>query len=397
MKFIAGVFLLLYLYTLAFGIFMTEIFRIPAPFLFGVPLLLFFRQQEAKAFLYGREAIVITVAAFIYDVIGLSDFKGFAAHILTIAICLLVFNYFIGKSRIRFNVSVLIFMLLLLFSSVIMVLNHYYGAMDNLRAVLLDDIVLQSPAGIATTQFNFGYQLAVLAPFVFIYTCISNQATMIKAFALAVCLVLLFLGMQRSVFVCFICSAIVFLVLYYRFKAVLVIALVTLTCFLLYNYVLKDNLDTVNNIVTKNEHNDAAYDRYGLAEQNFNIYLDYPFGLIFYGKDWSDVIYRDYVFSSGITSHNAYLMFFTYLGPFLGLGLLWAIYDRVVTISLNTVSFIRKKENAMMVCLCFAFLSVSINALSHNPWLLAADGPTVFLYFSILHLYKISIPTDDYA
>jgi hypothetical protein len=49
--------------------------------------------------------------------------------------------------------------------------------------------------------------------------------------------------------------------------------------------------------------------------------------------------------------------------------------------------YIRAKENAMLVCLCFSFAGVSINALSHNPWLIGADGSTIFLYFGIMQLY----------
>jgi uncharacterized membrane protein YhaH (DUF805 family) len=161
-----------------------------------------------------------------------------------------------------------------------------------------------------------------------------------------------------------------------------------LICGLAYIYVLKDNLDMTNNILVKNNHNDAAYNRSDLAGENLRIYAEYPYGLIFYGKNWGDVIYRDYVFSSGITSHNAYLIFFTYLGPFLGLGLLAAIYYRVGAAVMYVFRRLRDRENAMLACLCFSFIGVSVNALSHNPWLISADGPTVFLYFSILHLYQ---------
>jgi hypothetical protein len=165
--------------------------------------------------------------------------------------------------------------------------------------------------------------------------------------------------------------------------------MILLASLLFFNYVLKDNLGGAENILTKNEHNDASNDRSGLAMENLRIYTEYPFGLIFYGKNWGDVIYRDYVFSSGITSHNAYLMFFTYLGPFAGIGLLLAIYYKPIQLFLGAVRFIRKKENALMICLCFSFIGICLNALSHNPWLLSADGPTVFLYFSILQLHHI--------
>jgi hypothetical protein len=82
-------------------------------------------------------------------------------------------------------------------------------------------------------------------------------------------------------------------------------------------------------------------------------------------------------------------MFITYLGPFLGLGLLLIIYSGVVGIGFNALKEIRNKDNALLICLCFSFIAVSINAAAHNGWLLSADGPTLFLYFSILHSEKM--------
>ncbi len=137
--------------------------------------------------------------------------------------------------------------------------------------------------------------------------------------------------------------------------------------------------------------NDPEYNRTLLMSENINIFADYPLGLVFYGKNWSNVIYRNQVFASGITSHNAYFMFITYLGPFLGLGLLIIIYSSIIKIGFNALKEIRLKDNALLICLCFSFLGISINAVSHNAWLLSADGPTVFLYFSIIHLNKIKI------
>lgn len=388
MKLMVTLLMMFYLGTLAFGIFLTDVFRIPAPFLFCFPLVFLFREKGAVQFLYARELILLCIALFFYYVIGLSEVNSFAANILCIMICAFYFNYFVGNSERRFNASVWIFFGLLFFSSVVMVLNHFYGEMDTLRELIMGDRILQSPAGIALSQFAYGYQLAALIPFAFICTCAFKTPLLVKGIALGTCLLFVFLGMQRSVFVGFVGATFLFLALYYRFRAVLVIVLMVLVCGLLYNYVLKDNLDTYNNILVKNNHNDAAYNRSSLAEENLRIYTDYPYGLIFYGKNWSDVIYRDYVFSSGITSHNAYLIFFTYLGPFLGLGLLAAIYYRVGSACRYVFYHLRKPENAMLACLCFSFIGVSVNALSHNPWLISADGPTVFLYFSILHLYQ---------
>lgn len=388
MKLIVTMLMMFYLATLAFGIFLTDLFRIPAPFLFCFPLVFLFREKGAVKFRYARELILLCLASFIYYVIGLSEVNSFAANMLCIMICAFYFNYFVGGNERRFSASVWIFYGLLVISSVVMVLNHFYGEMDTLRELIMGDKILQSPAGISISQFAYGYQLAALIPFLFICTCTFKTPLVVKGIALAACLLFVFLGMQRSVFVGFAGATFLFLVLYYRFRAVLAIALVVLICGLAYIYVLKDNLDMTNNILVKNNHNDAAYNRSDLAGENLRIYAEYPYGLIFYGKNWGDVIYRDYVFSSGITSHNAYLIFFTYLGPFLGLGLLAAIYYRVGAAVMYVFRRLRDRENAMLACLCFSFIGVSVNALSHNPWLISADGPTVFLYFSILHLYQ---------
>lgn len=131
------------------------------------------------------------------------------------------------------------------------------------------------------------------------------------------------------------------------------------------------------------------YNRSMLTMENLRIYSEYPYGLMFYGKNWGDVIYRNAIFSSGITSHNAYLMFLTYLGPFLGFGILAGLYYKIVGIIITVLRQAKKKENALMICLCCSFIAVSINSLSHNSWLVSANGPTFFLYFSILHLHFI--------
>ena len=48
-----------------------------------------------------------------------------------------------------------------------------------------------------------------------------------------------------------------------------------------------------------------------------------------------------------------------------------------------------------MIGLLFAFIGVSLNALSHSAWLISADGPTLFLFFSILQGAKIYTIPDD--
>ena len=388
MKLIVILFMFLYLYSLSFGIFLTETIRVPAPMLFAFPLIFLFREKVSR-FLYHKELWVLVIALFCYYVIGLSEFRSFAAYTIAVVVCILYFNYFIGGNRKRFHYSVLIFYLLLAFSSVIMVLNHFYPAVDGLRGILMDEQVLQSPSGIAVYQFNFGYQLAALVSFALLYAVLFNKYLVIKGAVFFACLVFIYLGMQRSVFVTFLFSVSLFLIIYYRLKAVFIICFAVVAGLVFYEQVLKENIQSRSNILTKNMNNDPAHNRTLLTMENLNIYADYPMGLVFYGKNWGDAIYRNQVFSSGLTSHNAYLMFFTYLGPFLGLGLLVMIYGSIVRIGFNALKEIRRKENALLICLGFSFLAVSLNAFSHNASLISADGPTLFLYFSILHLHKI--------
>jgi hypothetical protein len=79
-------------------------------------------------------------------------------------------------------------------------------------------------------------------------------------------------------------------------------------------------------------------------------------------------------------------MFLTYVGPFLGLGILAGLYYKIGKIIVGAFRNVRKKEFALMICLCCSFITISINSLSHNSWLVSANGPTFFLYFAILHL-----------
>jgi hypothetical protein len=87
-------------------------------------------------------------------------------------------------------------------------------------------------------------------------------------------------------------------------------------------------------------------------------------------------------------------MFVTLLGPFLGLGLLGAIYYRILSLFWNTVKNIHKKNQPLFLALFFSFFAISINALSHNGWLLSVDGPTIFLYFAILQ-YNVTSDTGN--
>ena len=387
MKFIAVVFVVLYLYGVSYGIFMTDFFRIPTPLIFCLPLVFLFREKDGIGFLYKQELILLVGAMFLYNVIGFSEYMVFIANAICIGMCAIYFNYFVGLDAKRFSISIYIFIAFLTFSAIVMVFNPFYFAeINNLRSMLMGEPVVQSPSGIATYQFNFGYQLAALVPFLVIYTLVFKKAFLIKILSLLACLLFIYLGMQRSVLVGFVVSVFLFLILYYNYKAIFIIAFAACAGFVFYTYVLKDNTDTYNNILTKNEHNMEEYNRSTLAAENLRIYSEYPYGLIFYGKDWSDVTYRNEVFSSGLTSHNAYLMFLTYVGPFLGLGILGGLYYKVGRIIINAFRNVKKTEYALMICLCCSFIAVSINSLSHNSWLVSANGPTFFLYFAILHL-----------
>ncbi|WP_432709913.1 hypothetical protein [Pedobacter sp.] len=366
---------------------MTELFRIPAPLIFCIPLIFLFREKGKLEFLYSRELVLFGIAIFLYNVVGLSELVVFFAYIICIGLCGFYFNYFVGTNLKRFTTTIFVFIALLTFSAIVMVFNPYYESeIDNLRTMLMGEPVLQSPSGIAVYQFNFGYQLAALVPFLLIITFVYKLPLFVKVLTLFICLLFIYLGMQRSVFVGFACSAFLFLLMYYNYKAIFITVFAACAAFIFYTYVLKDNLDTYNNIITKNENNMQEYNRSTLAAENLRIYSGYPYGLIFYGKDWSDVIYRNEVFSSGITSHNAYLMFLTYLGPFLGLGILIGLYHKIGKIIIDAFRNVRKKEYALMICLCCSFIAVSINSMSHNSWLVSANGPTIFLYFAILHL-----------
>jgi hypothetical protein len=382
--------MLFYLYTLAFGIFLTDSLRIPAPVISGL-ILLPFVKVNVRSFAYLKETIFFTVGMFLYYVIGTGDYKTFVATLITCLICLFYFNYFIGLNKVRFNLSVIIFFSLLLISMIFMVLDHNYpDIIDPLRSTLLDGEVKQSPAGLSDTQFTFGYQIAAFTAFAFIFVCCFRQLFLVQAIVLGICLTIIYLGMNRSAFVSFTATIILFLIIYYRFKAVLLVAASIIVGFAVYSLVLKDNVDSKKNILSKNvAKQDIEINRADLASENLNVYADYPFGLIFYGKNWDEVTYKNPVFPFGLTSHNAYLMFITYLGPFLGFGLLFAVYHKIVRLFWLTIKHIRLKANALLLSLFFSFLAVSINALFHNAWLFTTDGPTLFLYFGILQGSKI--------
>lgn len=367
---------------------MTELIRLPAPLLFCIPLA-FFWTEKGSQFLYTRVVLLICISSFLYEVVGLSLFKSFFGTSLTVIFCGVYFSYFVGFNRSRFIQSVWIFYSLLLVSTLVMVANHYIPAVDQLRGVILGGPVFQSPAGLSITQFSYGYQLAAFVTFAVISTFVFKKSMLLKLLVFISCAVFVFLGMQRSAFISFALATSLFLILYYRFKALLLLGFMVALCLSIYMLGGKERIMGTDNIVNKNEHNDEASNRSSLAKENLRIYAQYPYGLIFYGKNWYDVIYRNYVFSAGITSHNAYLMFITYLGPFLGIGMLAGVYLPVKNIIMQVLSQMHEPGNPLILCLIFSFISVSINALSHNPWLFTAEGSTLFSFFSILHWHKL--------
>lgn len=388
MKIIKLIFLLLYIYVVTFGIFLNDYFQIPAPFIMGFPLVFLFRNNLNFGFIYTKEVLLIGLGMFMYYGLGLSQFNSFAANLISVGVCAAFFNYYVGNNLAKFNQSIGLFYLLLISSSVIMMFDHYYD-LSALRSLLIGDHVLQSPAGIAQTKFTFGYQLAALSPFLVVVLATFKKSVLLQVIALFACLIFILFGMQRSVFVSFLVAISLFAVVYYRFKAIIVLIVVAACCFFIYTYYVEGNLNGVGNIITKSEQSNESQDRSNLLVENLKIFADYPFGLIFYGKSWSDVVYRDPVFYEGITSHNAYIMFITYLGPFLGVGLLLGIFSKVSSVFLSVLKEISDQKYALLISLCFSFLGVSINSLSHNDWLISANGPTIFIYFSILHLYRI--------
>ena len=387
----------LYLYAVAFCIFMTDIIRLPAPLIFGLPLLVFMN-GKLRAFGYFKEMALITLSLFLYYVVGMDDLKTFFAAFITIVVCAIYFDYFVALNKRRFNISVFVFFALLLFSMIILVGDHFAPSIvDPIRSILAGEQVQQSPSGIAVTQFNFGYQVVAFAAFVFVFVCTFKRNFLVKSIAFGLCLTFLYLGMNRSAFVCFTAAVFLFLLSYYRAKALLVIAASVIIGFAVYFYILKDDPDNKNNILAKNEaKSDDQYNRTDLVTENLKICADYPFGLIFYGKSWEDVTYRHPLFAFGLTSHNSYLMFLTFLGPFFGFGLLIAMYYRFMRMFRLLIKHSRLKDNALIVSLYFSFLAVCLNALSHNGWLLSVDGPTLFLYFCILQCEKIyPIQTEE--
>lgn len=385
--------MVLYLYTLSFDIFLNQKIRIPTPLFSAIPLIVLFGSFKGNKLLYLREFIFVGLGLFLFYVLGQADIKSFYVNLFVIIICGLYFNYFVRSNSRRFNYTVLIFVLLLLFSSVVMLLNHQLGpAIDLLRAQLIGREIEQSPSGIAASIFTFGYQVAALTTFAFLYTMKFRWPFYLQVVVLGFCLIFIYFGMQRSAVVTFVFTVLLFLIFYYKSKAIFVVGVLSVVGFLLFNFINTQQANSstqYDNVFAKNERK-SGENRSSLVTENLEIYGNYPYGLIFYGKSWSDVTRNSHIFGNGLTSHNAYLMFITYLGPFLGVALLISIFYRPIKAFLMAVSDVRDEENAMLICLSFALLAVSINSLFHNGWLLDGNGPTVFLFFATLHRSKMN-------
>jgi|GEM_PF-512256 len=391
-KFLVVFLMFMYLYTLTFNMFMTSVFRLPTPLLFCIPLL-FVAGRKSTAFAYKRELIAFFITLVAFYLISQYRIKEFNVNLITIVCCCLYFNYYIGEDLERLKISVFVFFGLLGISACVMMLNHANSSgINGLRAVLTGGIIEQYPSGIAIYMFTFGYQLAAFTTFLVIYTSVYKRGLMIQAASLVICLVFLLYGMNRSSFIAFVCALLLFWLLFYRIKVVFILALIAGLSFM-FNSAIEDlSSGRKQNILSKNERK-GDENRGDLMIENVKIIGDYPEGLVFHGKTWVDVAMHNATFRSGaeglITSHNAYLMFVTYLGIVVAPLLLLFLYYRVLKISWYCLTHIRSKNNRLLICLCFSFMAISINAMFHNEWLLSS-GPTLFLYFSILQLGFIS-------
>ncbi len=387
----------LYLYTLTFDIFMTNVIRLPSPLVFVLPLIFLNAPGDSK-FRYTRELIAVYISSFFFFLLGQEQMKPFFVNAIIITLCAIYFNYFIGNSRERLKLSVWIFYGLLAFSAIIMLLNHAYGTkVDYIRSKLVGEIVMQSPSGIAPFIFNFGYQLTTLVSFLMVSAMAFRKHLLIQVGAFAICILLILYGMNRSVLIGFAVSAGLFALLFYRIKFALILAgLIGLAVY--FNSAIEGlSANRQQNILSKQERK-ADENRDDLMIENLKIIADYPFGLMVYGKSWNQVARYNPTFQREVglvTSHNAYLMFVTYLGILPGLTLLILLYFKVGKIFIGALRHIKKKENALLLSLCCSFTAAAINSCFHNDWFLGGNGPTVFLYFCIIQLARIQTKTAE--
>lgn len=385
--------LFMFIYVSTFNIFLTEIFRVPAPVVFLAPLLMFYRDEEVS-FEYSYEWIVFFITLVFYKLIGDSNIASFLAIIINITCLIIFFNYIIAYSRERLILSVNIFFGLLFISGLLMLVDHRYQ-IDHIRSMLAAETVIQRPSGIATTLFSFGYQMAALTPFLLVSTIMYKRSWLLGVGLFIISICFIFFGMQRSVFVGYSFVAVLFLMFYYRAKSLLFFVGILALFFIGQGSVERFTSENNQlNILNKSlKHANSNEDRGDLITENIKIIAQYPFGLIFYNLTWNEVAQHNFIYKNGhviITSHNAYLMFITYLGPLLGLLLLTLLYFKISQIIWNAFKQIKLQENIMLVCLSCSFIAVSINSFFHNEWVLSASGPTHILYFSLLQLAKIN-------
>lgn len=374
----------MYLYTLVFNVYVNY-------FVIGLFLCLVFMSKKVN-FLLGWEFLFLILGDLFYYVIGQSDLKTFVLSLAEILTCGLYFALFVGNNYNRFKASVALFAILLSFSVAIMFANRISpDRVDAYRVLLIGGDIVQSPSGICGNMFTFGYQVAAVATLVFLYVLLIKKHFLIVFTVFSLCIVSIFFGLQRSAFIAFSLASVICVIKFYKAKAIPAIVGASMVVALFFVYNSKtDNADgTRDNILTKNTQNEEnGEDRSALMYADLKIYSNYPLGLIFYNLQWNDVSKSEPIFNGGLTSHNAYLMFFTYLGPFLGFILFLPIYKNVYRAFKRALSGVHDRRNALFVALSFALLAASVNALFHNAWLLNANGPTVFLYFSVIHFSK---------
>ncbi|QIL41808.1 hypothetical protein G7074_22595 [Pedobacter sp. HDW13] len=212
-----------YVYATTFNIFMTGIFRIPAPVVFLAPLIYFYR-TEITRFSYGKELLVFFIAAMFFYLIGQADITSFFALLIVAGCFALLFNYVIGTNIQRMNIAVGFFFGVLLLSGLIMFIDHEYN-MAPIRSLLVQEDVLQAPAGISTTIFTFGYQMAALTPFMVVNAVLFKRSWLLNLLLFGLSMCLIFFGMQRSVMVAFAVVVGLFFLSYYKFKSVLLFGL----------------------------------------------------------------------------------------------------------------------------------------------------------------------------
>ncbi|RZK12064.1 MAG: hypothetical protein EOO43_18900, partial [Flavobacterium sp.] len=378
------------IYTVTFDIFLNQYFRIPAA-LIGVFIAFAFQSKGKTPMIAARELYLIFIASFLYYAIGFEDFKRLIVNLVIIVPCALYFNLYVADNINRLKVSILLFFSCLLLSTIVMAANHIDPANVNmLRETLIGAPVIQSPSGICVNIFTFGYQVAAFSTFVFIYTLLSNRSFLLNINVLIICLLPVFFGMQRSALVVFVIATVIVTLFYFRMKSIPVLAMAAVFAVILVFTLSNTSNFAQDNILKKEQENSQlGENRSGLVTENLKIYTDYPLGLLFYNKSWPEVSKNNPTFQGGLTSHNAYLMFITYLGPFVGLLLLFSIYYRFGSILKTVLLNIRNRDKSLMAALCFAFIAVSLNSLFHNAWLISANGPTIFLFFCILQLNYI--------